>query len=231
MDVDNSGSKTFWAEPQRLMGQRDLTQWQAKGDNVINVDGIDIKVNAGDNIYAVIAKINDSGAAVKASLDPVSRGLNLETTDAHQIWLQDREGATFQELGFIKDKSQLPPYNLTGNVSVSGGSVFDTVIALRDSMLKGDTEAIGTRVLGSIDQGISNMTTRLAKVGSDYERAQNNVMRSQTTALNVTQLVSREGDIDITHALIDIKTLENINQATLSNAGKMYSSTLLNYLR
>lgn len=231
MDVDNSGSKTFWAEPQRLMGQRDLTQWQAKGDNVINVDGIDIKVNAGDNIYAIIAKINDSGAAVKASLDPVSRGLNLETTDAHQIWLQDREGATFQELGFIKDKSQLPPYNLTGNVSVSGGSVFDTVIALRDSMLKGDTEAIGTRVLGSIDQGISNMTTRLAKVGSDYERAQNNVMRSQTTALNVTQLVSREGDIDITHALIDIKTLENINQATLSNAGKMYSSTLLNYLR
>lgn len=231
MDVDNSGSKTFWAEPQRLMGQRDLTQWQAKGDTVINVDGIDIKVNAGDNIYAVIAKINDSGAAVKASLDPVSRGLNLETTDAHQIWLQDREGATFQELGFIKDKSQLPPYNLTGNVSVSGGSVFDTVIALRDSMLKGDTEAIGTRVLGSIDQGISNMTTRLAKVGSDYERAQNNVMRSQTTALNVTQLVSREGDIDITHALIDIKTLENINQATLSNAGKMYSSTLLNYLR
>ena len=116
-------------------------------------------------------------------------------------------------------------------MSVSGGSVFDTVIALRDSMLKGDTEAIGTRVLGSIDQGISNMTTRLAKVGSDYERAQNNVMRSQTTALNVTQLVSREGDIDITHALIDIKTLENINQATLSNAGKMYSSTLLNYLR
>ncbi|HBG65264.1 MAG TPA: flagellar hook-associated protein 3 [Treponema sp.] len=231
LDVDNSGNKTFWAEPQRLMGRRDLTQWQAKADNVVNVDGIDIKVNAGDNIYAVIAKINDSGAAVKASLDPVSRGLNLETTDAHQIWLQDREGSTFEELGFIKDKSQLPPYNLTGNVSVSGGSVFDTVIALRDSMLKGDTDAIGTRVLGSIDQGISNMTTRLAKAGSDYERAQNNVMRSQTTALNVTQLVSREGDIDITDALIDIKTLENINQATLSTAGKMYSSTLLNYIR
>ena len=231
LDVDNSGNKTFWAEPQRLMGRRDLTQWQAKADNVVNVDGIDIKVNAGDNIYAVIAKINDSGAAVKASLDPVSRGLNLETTDAHQIWLQDREGSTFEELGFIKDKSQLPPYNLTGNVSVSGGSVFDTVIALRDSMLKGDTDAIGTRVLGSIDQGISNMTTRLAKAGSDYERTQNNVMRSQTTALNVTQLVSREGDIDITDALIDIKTLENINQATLSTAGKMYSSTLLNYIR
>lgn len=124
----------------------------------------------------------------------------------------------------------MPPYNLTGNVRSSGGSIFDTVIALRDSMLKGDTEAIGSRVLGSIDEGISNITTRLAKTGSDYERAQNNIVRSQTTALNVTQLVSREGDIDFTKTITDMKMLELVNQATLSNAGRMYSTSLLNYM-
>lgn len=230
MDVDNSGSRIFWAEPQRLMGSRDLTQWQAGSDNVINLDGVEIKINRGDNIHAVIAKINDSGVAVKANLDPITNGLNLETTDAHQIWLEDKNGETLQELGYIKDKSQLPPYNLTGNVRSSGGSIFDTVIALRDSMLKGDTEAIGSRVLGSIDEGISNVTTRLAKSGSDYERAQNNITRSQTTALNVTQLVSREGDIDFTKTITDMKMLELVNQATLSNAGRMYSSSLLNYM-
>lgn len=230
MDVDNSGSRIFWAEPQRLMGSRDLTQWQAGNDNSINLDGVEIKINRGDNIHAVIAKINDSGVAVKASLDPITNGLNLETTDAHQIWLEDKNGATLEELGYIKDKSQLPPYNLTGNVRSSGGSIFDTVIALRDSMLKGDTEAIGSRVLGSIDEGISNITTRLAKSGSDYERAQNNITRSQTTALNVTQLVSREGDIDFTKTITDMKMLELVNQATLSNAGRMYSTSLLNYM-
>ncbi len=230
MDVDNSGSRIFWAEPQRLMGSRDLTQWQAGSDNSINLDGVEIKINRGDNIHAVIAKINDSGVAVKASLDPITNGLNLETTDAHQIWLEDKTGATLEELGYIKDKSQLPPYNLTGNVRSSGGSIFDTVIALRDSMLKGDTEAIGSRVLGSIDEGISNITTRLAKTGSDYERAQNNIVRSQTTALNVTQLVSREGDIDFTKTITDMKMLELVNQATLSNAGRMYSTSLLNYM-
>ena len=131
----------------------------------------------------------------------------------------------------IKDKSQLPPYNIGNGVRVSGGSLFDSVIALRDAMLRGDNESIGGRVLGTIDQGISNLTTRLAKSGSDYERAVNNIERSKTNNLNVTALVSREGDIDITKAITDMKMMEYVNQATLSNAGKMYSSTLLDYMR
>ena len=98
-------------------------------------------------------------------------------------------------------------------------------------MLKGDSEAIGTKVLGSIDEGISNMTNRLAKSGSDYERAQNNITRSQVTSLNVTQMISREGDIDITKTITDMKMLELVNEATLSSAGRMYSTTLLDYMR
>ncbi len=231
LDVDSSGSKVFWAEPQQLMGQRDLSSWQAQEDSVINVDGLDISIKAGDNVYALASKINSSGAAVKASIDPLSRGLNLTTTDSHQIWLQDAKGSVFEQIGMIEDKSQLPPYNIATNVSVSGGSLFDTVIALRDSMFKGDQEAIGGRVLGTLDQGIANLTTRLAKSGSDFERAQNNAQRQSLTNLNVTNMIAREGDVDITEAITDLKMMDYVHQATLSNAGKMYSSTLLNYLR
>ncbi|MBO4403850.1 MAG: flagellar hook-associated protein 3 [Treponema sp.] len=231
LTVDTSGNKTFWAEPQRLMGQRNLSSWTASSDSVFSIDGSDIKIKAGDNIHALAAKINASGVPVKAEIDQITGGLNLTTTDSHQIWLEDKEGAVLNEIGFIKDRSQLPPYNLETNVSVSGGSLFDSVIALRDAMLKGDTEAIGSRVLGSIDQGMGNLETRIAKNGSDYERAMNNVERSKTNDLNVTRLVSREGDIDMTEAITDMKMLEYVNQATLSNAGKMYSSTLLDYMR
>ena len=45
------------------------------------------------------------------------------------------------------------------------------------------------------------------------------------------QLVSREGDVDLSEAILNLKVLDLVNQATLSNAGKMYSSTLLNYMR
>lgn len=231
LDVNNAGNRTFWAEQQQLFGTRDISQWQANSDSVISVDGVEIAINAGDNAYALASKINDSGAAVKASIDPVTNGLNLETTDARQLWLQDVSGSALNDLGIIKDSSQKPPYNTGNSVRVSGGSMFDTVIAFRNALLKGDQEAIGGNVLGSLDSGISSLVTRIAKSGSEYERAQLNIQRNSATALNVTQMISTEGDLDITKVITDMKMLDYAHQATLSNAGKMFNNTLLNYMR
>ena len=231
LDVNNAGNRTFWAEQQQLFGTRDISQWQANSDSIISVDGVEIVINAGDNAYALASKINDSGAAVKASIDPVTNGLNLETKDARQLWLQDVSGSALNDLGIIKDSSQKPPYNTGNNVKVSGGSMFDTVIAFRNALLKGDQESIGGNVLGSLDSGISSLVTRIAKSGSEYERAQLNIQRNSATALNVTQMISTEGDLDITKAITDMKMLDYAHQATLSNAGKMFNNTLLNYMR
>ena len=228
---DNAGNKTFWAENQQIFGARDASQWQANRDGIISIDGVEIKISEGDNIYTVINKINKSDAAVKASLDPIRNGLNLETTDARQLWLQDVEGTALNELGMVKDASQRPPYNLGDGVRVAGGSMFDAVIAFRNALLSGDQESIGGRVLGTLDLGINSLVTRLAKSGSEYERAQLNATRSSKLALDVTQQISREGDLDYTEAITNLKMLDYTNQATLSNAGKMYSSTLLNYMR
>ena len=228
---DNIGDKTFWAEHQHLFGGRDALNWQSSSNNIISIDGVEIQINQGDNIYAVVSKINDSAAAVKASVDPIRNALNLETTDARQLWLQDVSGNTLEELGIIKDSSQLPPYNIATGTRVSGGSMFDAVIAFRNALLSGDQEAIGSRVLGSLDQGIDSLVTRIAKSGAEYERAQLNATRNGKLALDVTQMVSREGDLDFTKAITDLKMLDYTNQATLSQAGKMYSSTLLNYMR
>lgn len=197
--VDNIGSKTFWAEPQRLFSGRDLSSWQAKESGVINVDGQKIQMESGDTVYSLVAKINSSGAAVKAAVDPVTNGLNLTTTDSHQLWLEDVSGTVLNDLGIIKDSSQKPPYNMADNVRVSGGSLFDSVILLRNSLLKGDGDTIGTRVLASIDSGINNLTTRVAKSGSEYERLQNDIVRNSATALNVTSQISREGEIGRAH--------------------------------
>ncbi len=231
MALDNAGNRTFWAEQQQLFGGRDATAWQANADSVINVDGVNIGISAGDNVYALAAKINDSGAAVRASIDPVTQGLNLETTDARQLWLSDLRGNALSELGLIKAGAQKPPYNIGNGVRVSGGSMFDTVIALRDALLKGDTENIGGRVLGAIDAGIANLSARIARSGAEYARAQLNAQRNSSTALNVTKQISREGDLDITKAVTDMKMLDYTYQATLNNAGKMYNNNLLNYMR
>ena len=109
--------------------------------------------------------------------------------------------------------------------------MFDAVIALRNALLAGDHEAIGSRVLGSIDQGLNNLTTRIAKSGSEYERAELNVKRNSGTALNVTQRISSEGGLDLTKAASDMKMMDFTHPATLSTAARLYSSTLLDYLR
>lgn len=229
--VDNVGTKTFWAENQRLFGGRDATNWQAQQDGIVTIDGHKIYVETGDNIYSLVSKINASGIAVKASVDPIKHALNLGTTDAHQLWIEDLSGSTMNELGIIKDSSQKAPYNLGDSVRVSGGSLFDVVITLRDALFAGDSETIGGRCLMSLDSGINTLVNRIAKSGSEYEKLESDILRNSANALNVAQQQSREGDLDITKALIEEKQLEHLQQATLSTAGKMYNSSLLNYMR
>lgn len=229
--VETAGNRTFWAEPQTLFARRDATNYQVLQDSTICVDGQKIAITRGDNVYAIVAKINNSGAAVKASVDPVTSGLNLVTTDARQLWLEDTNGTVLEDLGLIKDKSQRPPYNIGESVRVAGGSMFDAVIALRDAMLTGDTETIGGRVLGTIDSGLNNMLAGLSRSGSATERLMLNANRNSATALNVNAMISREGDIDFTSAVTDMKMMEFVNEATLANSAKLYSSSLLNYMR
>ena len=231
METQSAGNRIFWSQPQELYSMRDASSYRVAEDGVISVDGREIRLSAGDNVYSIVAKINDSGAAVKASIDPVSFGLNLQTTDSRQLWLQDLSGTVLQDLGLIKDASQHPPYNISDNVQLSGGSLFDSVIALRDAMLTGDQEAIGGRVLGEIDGSVNNLVSRLAQTGAEYERAVQNISRNSATALNVTSMISREGDLDFTKAVTDIKMMDYVREATLSTAGKLYSSSLLDYMK
>ncbi|MCQ2594313.1 MAG: flagellar hook-associated protein 3 [Treponemataceae bacterium] len=232
LETSHAGSRIFWAEQQTLFGMRDATSYVVPEDGVISVDGKEIKLKAGDNIHAIMAKINDSGAAVKAFLDPVSNGLTLQTTDARQLWLEDKgDMTTLFDLGMIKDSSQRPPNNINPTASLAGGSLFDAVIALRDAMIAGDQESIGGRVLGTIDLGISSLTGNLAESGAKYERAGQNLARIGNEILNVNNLVAREGDLDITEAITNLKMLEYVQQATLSTAARMYRNTLLDYVK
>ncbi|MBO4705228.1 MAG: flagellar hook-associated protein 3 [Spirochaetaceae bacterium] len=231
IDFVPAGNRIFWAENQQLYSERDATGYRVANDSVISIDGKEIKINAGDNVYSIIAKINNSDVAIKASIDPLTNGLNLSTTDAHQLWLRDESGSVLNDLGIIKDATQRPPYNLATSTKVSGGSVFDAVIALRNAMLAGDTETIGGKALGAIDQGLDNLITRLAETGAQYERAQQNITRNEKTALDTTSRISREGDVDFSQAVTDLKLLEYVQKATFSTASKLYSTSLLDYMR
>lgn len=231
LKADQAGNRVFWAEKQTLISETDTRDYAVKEDSLIEIDGVSIPLTAGDNIYSIVSKINDSGAAVKAYIDPITHGLNLETADARQLWLKDGgNGNTLADLGIIKP-GQMPPYNLSSSVRVSGGSLFDTVIAVRDAMLNGDQESLGGKILASLDGGIDNLSARMTEIGAKYNRAEVILARIEAQTLNVTGAESREADLDFTKAITDLKRFEQTHAASLSVLERLYRDSLLNYLK
>ncbi len=238
MPVSQSGSDVFWAEKQQVVSSFDARDWRAVADATIVVDGKAVGIKAGDNVYAVAAKINDSGAAVKASIDPRSFSLSLETTTAHQLRLEDGvasapgggPGAVLKELGLLAPSGS-PPDNWAPSARVSGGSLFDAAIRLRDSLNRGDALETGGAALAGLDSGIDNLNRRVAEIGARSERLQVVQARLNREIPDTAKLESDAADLDMTKAITDYKMLEYAHKAALSFAGRLFSQTLLDFLR
>lgn len=231
INVDNVGSRIFWAENQQIYSQVDSSNYQVPQDTSIYVDNIKINLTQGDNVYSVIAKINDSGAPVKAHIDSITNGIDLEATSPHQIWLQDSPGSNvLADLGLIT-RDQQPPYNVAQTATSGGGSVFDVVIGIRDAMYSGDYEYLGGRGIRGLDGALDNMTAKIAELGSKTERIEMAQARLDRQIPNVTGWEARELDLDFAEAVTNLKMMDYIQKATMGTIGRLYSNSLLNYLK
>ncbi|MCX7788604.1 MAG: flagellar hook-associated protein 3 [Spirochaetes bacterium] len=226
------GNRVFWAENQQLYSVVDATEYVLGEDARIFIDGVEIDLKAGDSIHAIITKINDSDAPVRARLDPMRGSLVLESTTPHQIWLQDSpDGKVLQELGLLRDGSSPPPTNLDPTVRTFGGSVFDMVIRLRDELLKGNTIDVGGRALRGIDNALNSLLATLGDIGAQGKRLEYTYTRLQTEIPDMKEIYSQTKDLDMTSAIIDLKLMENTHKAALSTAARILQPTLLDFLR
>jgi flagellar hook-associated protein 3 FlgL len=238
MPLSIGGSDVFWAERQQAISGFDARDWRAEADATIIVDGVGIGIKAGDNIHAVVAKINDSGAAVKASIDPRSFSLSLETTTAHQMRLEDSPavagaaggGGVLAQLGLLASTGS-PPDNWAPSARLSGGSLFEATIRLRDSLNRGDILETGGAALAGIDGGLDNLNRRVAEIGARSQRLQVVEARLNREIPDTAKLAAEEADLDLTKAITDYKMLEYAHKASLSFSGRLFSRTLLDFLR
>jgi flagellar hook-associated protein 3 FlgL len=230
------GSDVFWAERQQAISTFDARDWRAVADQSIFVDGKQITIKAGDTVHAVAAKINDSGAAIKAAIDPRSFSLSLETTTAHQLRLEDgpasggAAGTALKELGLLAPTG-LPPDNWAPSARVTGGSLFDVAIRLRDSLNKGDVLETGGAALAGLDAGLDNLNRRVVELGARSERLQAVKSRLNVEIPDTTKLLANETDLDITTAATDYRMLEYAHRASLGIAGRLFPQTLLDFLK
>jgi flagellar hook-associated protein 3 FlgL len=226
-----AGNRVFWAERNEVMADNDATTYVVQKDSSILIDGVEIGFKAGDNVHAIIARINDSAAAVRASMDPVGNSLVIQATSPHQLWLEDAVGGSvLGDLGMLS-RSGNPPHNLAPDARTAGGSLFDMMIFLRDQLYNGETVDVGGAGLKGIDLGQSNLLTSLAEIGSRYNRLDHVQNRLAYEIPEIQSRNSREVDIDITQAITDLKMYEYTHKAALGAAGRILQPTLLDFLR
>ena len=224
------GDAVFWAERQRVASSSDASAYRVMDRASIFVDGHEISLRSGDTVQAIIAKINDSGAPVKASLDPSRNSLVIEGNQAHRIRLEDgAQSSVLADLGILTGSKIPSDYAPTARVS--GGSIFDTEIALRDALYKGDSFEVGGKVLAGLDSAMDNMNRRLAEAGSMMERLDMAALRLNKEIPDVTKLLAAEKDLDFTQAVTDLKMMEYARTAALQMAGRVLPKTLLDFLR
>lgn len=225
------GNRLFWAEQQQVVSVVDSQDFQVLNDTYISIDGVQIPVRAGDNVHAIIARINEADLAVKARLDPLTNGLSLQTTVPHQIWLDEPEGAgVLSGLGLIVE-GQRPPANFNRDARVMGGSLFDMAIQARDAFFSGDQEALGGRVLGGLRNGQANLLAYIAELGSRDNRLQYTEKTLAAAELQYTERMSQLMDLDITKGIMDLKMMEHVHQASLGAAARIIQPKLMDFLR
>lgn len=230
LPMNLKGDAVFWAERQRVAGELDASSYRVLEAGSIFIDGEEIALKAGDTVQAIIARINESGAPVKASLDPARNSLVLEGTTAHRLRIEDGQGGrVLAELGILSGSGI--PSDYASTARVSGGSLFDSVISLRNSLIKGDHIDIGGRDLGLIDAAMNNLGARLAEAGAMMERLETTAMRLNKEIPDTTALLAREMDLDYTQAITDLKMMEYTQTASLQMAGRVLPKTLLDFLR
>ena len=233
LELDLGGGDAFWAERMKVFSSTDATDYRVQAEGAFFLDGVEIKVTPGDTLPAVVAKINDSPAPVKAYIDPDSRGLVLEGTTPHLMRAEDKVGGAtvLRDLGIINGNMENNAPNWSNTARVHGGSIFDMVIRVRDGMLRGDHEFIGSQGIAGMDLAVSNIAVKMADVGSRQERAQMAWERINREIPDITNMLSRETGLDLADASMELKELMLAHQATLQTAAKIIPPTLLDFLR
>jgi flagellar hook-associated protein 3 FlgL len=233
LDLDIGGDEAFWAEKMQIFSSVDATDYRVQEAGSFFIDGVEIFAQVGDTLPSIVAKINDSAAPVKAYIDPQTRGLALEGTNAHLIRAEDRVGgaSVLRDLGIINGNMENNAPNWATSARVSGGAIFDMLIRLRDGMLRGDQDFIGSQGIGGIDLALNNVTYRLAEIGSRQERAGMAWLRINQQIPDITAMLNRETGLDMEDAALNLKMAEFAQQATLQTAARILPRSLLDFLR
>jgi flagellar hook-associated protein 3 FlgL len=231
-NLDIPGGDAFWAGKMEVIANLDATSYTALSNQSFSIDGKEIAVATGDTVYSIIDKINSAGAPVSAHLDPATNGLVLLGSSPHMIRAEDTQNSTvLQDLGIITHNATVGAPNWSNTAQVSGRSVFDELIGVRDALTRSDQRYLGSQGIGGMDLALANLQDRMAENGSRQERVETAWARINSEIPIASAALTRESGLDMITAATDLAMLKNAHQAALQVTAQVLPRSLLDYLR
>ncbi len=114
--------------------------------------------------------------------------------------------------------------------SRSGADIFAHLIALRDSLLAGDTSAVSATNQQGLAADEDNLITHLGINGSIQSRLETATSLMNQRADSNEAMVSKEVDVDLAQTIVRLTEVQTAYQAALQSGGTILNTSLLDYI-
>jgi flagellar hook-associated protein 3 FlgL len=127
-------------------------------------------------------------------------------------------------------------YNVTASEIINYGEGENNLIALFKNITdhldpdSGDTGKLTNEDLTGIKAAMTNLLKLRSEVGAKQNRMESAESRNVDANYNMTEILSRSEDIDITEKVMEYATMQNIYMASLQTSAKVIQPTLLDYI-
>ncbi|MCS7091466.1 MAG: hypothetical protein RMN51_05400 [Verrucomicrobiota bacterium] len=122
------------------------------------------------------------------------------------------------------------PLGLTAD-NRSGVDLLRDLIALQDSLLAGDTQAIAQTVRPALLRDEAHLLTHISNQSALIARIQSAVSLTDRRLQALDQAVSREADADLAETLVRLNQVQAAYQAALQSGATILRLSLLDFLR
>ncbi|MCY6483656.1 flagellar hook-associated protein FlgL [Clostridium aestuarii] len=234
--IISESSITFVYDEAKVDASTDPTEINVKADNISGLDGKVInKATVNDSGNAELVYYKKGGAQLETVEDS-------DTDDGKQYNMLNQKLKTEISQGVIMDYNVTAPeilkFKNSENKELDLKEIFEAITNHLDGKdSKGtelDDDAIGKLVkedLQNITDAMDNILKVRSEVGAKQNRMESAKQVNVDRNFNMTEILSKTEDIDITEKTMEFATMQTVYIASLQTSAKVLQPSLMDYLR
>ncbi len=128
----------------------------------------------------------------------------------------------------VAEGSTISPYSSYQN-NTQVRDFLNSLVSLRDQLNSGSADNVKTLATGQ-QTGENNLINMLSGQGAIQQRLELESSQNQTRYTDLATQISRDADVDLAQAVVQLTQNQNAYQAALSSAAKILNKSLLDYI-